>query len=233
MPVTTLMASSLLGGGNSPGQGIANIAGGLISGITGLSQKRKARKLLREAGDQPLMQMPEEITRNQKMAEITAEQGLPSQQYNNAMKNIQRTQASLLSGASDRRSALMALPKLQQQSNDATSNLDAQDAMMKLNNQKTLYSVGNTTAAYKDKLYQNNQLQPWLRKYNYANQLLGAGNQNFTSGLDKLIGGIGQFTYGNNFSSNKRMTTSTNTNDPSYYGGYNANSNYSNFENGY
>ncbi len=213
MPVSSLLMGSLMGGGGGAGQGMANIAGGLISGITGFFQKRKAKKLLREAGEQPHYQIPSEILRNQKQAELNAQEGLPSQQDNNAMKNIQRNQASALAGSLDRRGGLMALSGIQQRSNDATMNLDAQDAMARMRNQQTLYNVGNTTAQYRDKAWNTNELQPWQRKYNYAQQLLGAGNQNFTGGLEKLFGGAGQVAFPNgiNWGGSKKTNSEKDT----------------------
>lgn len=241
MPVSSLLMGSLMSGGGQ-GQGIANVAGGLVGGITGFFQKRKAKKLLREAGEQPTYSIPQEILNNQKNAELAANEGLPSQQYSNAMKNIQASQANALSGAMDRKSALMALPKIQQQANNAYANLDVADANARMQNRKTLYDVGSQTAQYRDKAYQINQLQPWQRKYSYAQQLLGAGNQNFTGGLEKLIGGgIGLLagggsggigggsgrTYGSNGRSSKRA------NDPDYYNGYGTGSDFSGFETGF
>lgn len=217
MPVSSILMGSLLGNGG-PGQGIANAAGGLISGITGLFQKNKAKKLLRAAGEQPLYNIPQEILRNQKQAELNAAEGMPSQQYNNAMKNIQESQRNALSGALDRRSALMALPSIQRQTNNAYGNLASQDAQMRRQNQQTLYNVGNTTAQYRDKAWNYNELQPWQRKYNYGMQLLGAGNQNFTSGLEKLVGGAGQALFPNGINikgirgKNKNVSSAT----PSY-----------------
>lgn len=208
------------GGGSSPGQALSNVGGGLISGVAGLLQRKKAKKLLREAGEQPSYQIPQEILRNQKMAEQSANEGLPSQQYNNAMKNIQRSQVSALSGALDRRSALMALPRIQQQANDAYSNLDVADANARMQNQKTLYGIGAQTAQYRDKSYQINQYQPWERKYNYGMQLLGAGNQNLIGGLEKFAGGAGMLLGGsgsgsNSSSSSKKSSTSSSSGD--YY----------------
>lgn len=210
MPVSSILMGSLLSGsGGGAGQGVANIAGGLVSGITGYFQKRKAKKLLQAAGEQPLYNIPQEILRNQKQAELNAQEGMPSQQYNNAMKSIQRSQTNALSGAMDRRSALMALPRLQQQANDAYGNLDSQDAQIRRRNQQTLYNVGNTTAQYRDKAWNTNELQPWQRKYNYGMQLLGAGNQNFTGGLEKILGGAGQVAFPNgvNFGGSKKTTS--------------------------
>lgn len=216
MPVSSILMGSLLGGGGGAGQGIANAAGGLIGGITGLFQKNKAKKLLNAAGEQPLYNIPQEILKNQKQAELNAAEGMPSEQYNNAMKGIQESQRNALSGALDRRSALMSLPSIQRQTNNAYGNLASQSAQMRRQNQQTLYNVGNTTAQYRDKAWNYNQLQPWQRKYNYGMQLLGAGNQNFTGGLEKLVGGIGQtlFPSGVNFnlkgSGSKQRTANPN-----------------------
>lgn len=197
MPVSSILMGSLLGGSGGPGQGIANAAGGLIGLGAGIFQKKKAKNIIKSAGEQPLYNIPQEILRNQKMAELGAAEGMPSQQYNNAMKNIQESQRNALSSSLDRRSALMALPKIQRQTNTALGSLDAQDAQMRRQNQQTLYNVGNTTAQYRDKEWNYNQLQPWQRKYNYGMQLLGAGNQNFMSGLEKFIGGTGQTLFPN------------------------------------
>lgn len=200
MPVSSILMSSLLsGGGNAPGQGAANIASGLLGGITGLFQKRKGKKLLQAAGEQPLYNIPQEILRNQKQAELNAQEGLPSQQYNNAMKNIQASQRNALSSSLDRRSALMALPSIQRAANNAYGNLDSQDAQARRQNQQTLYNVGNTTAQYRDKQWNYNMLQPWQRKYNYGMQLMGAGNQNLVGGIDKFASGAGLLLGGANF----------------------------------
>lgn len=236
MPVTTLLMSSMMGsGGGSGGQGIANIAGGLVGGVTGFFQRKKAKKLLKEAGEQPMYNIPQEVLRNQKSAELAAQEGLPSQQYSNAMRNIQRSQTNALTNAMDRRSALMALPKLQQQANDAYANLDAADAAAQRQNQKTLYGVTNTTAQYKDKAFQINQMQPWQRKFDYAQQLLGAGNQNMIGGIEKLIGGAGQVLFPGTTSGGRgaRKTSTADSTSPTYYNGYGANSDYSDFQTGF
>lgn len=234
MPISSILLSSAMGsGGGGQGQGIANMAGGLVGGITGLFQRKKAKRLLKEAGEQPLYQIPQEILRNQKTAELNAQQGMPSQQYNNAMKSIQQSQNAALAGATDRRSALMALPSIQRQANAAYGNLDAQSAQMQRQNQQTLYNVGNTTAQYRDKAYNTNELQPWQRKYNYAQSLLGAANQNIMSGIDKFIGGGGSLLAGGMGGGTGRKMKAGASGEPTYYGDYNANSDYSGFETGF
>jgi len=238
MPVSSLLIGSLMGGGGG-GQSAANIAGGLLGGITGFFQRRKAKKELSKL-IQPTYSIPQEILRNQKMAEQAANEGMPSQQYNNAMKNIQRTQSNLLAGATDRRSSLMALPKLQQQSNDATGNLDAQDATMRMQNQRQLYGINNTVAQFRDKEFQLNQLNPYNEKKQYYNSLLGAGNQNMLGGADKLLGGVAGAVFGgrdNGWMNSSGKSYGSNgkakTNAPGYYNGYGANSTYGDIINPY
>jgi len=239
MPVASMLMSSMgsSGGGQGGGglaQATSNIAGGLLSGAVGFFQRRKAKKELAKLS-RPQYDIPQEILRNQKMAELSANEGLPSQQYNNAMQNIQRTQNSLLAGAADRRSALMALPKLARQSNDATLNLDAADAQARMQNQRTLYGIGAQTAQYRDKAFSVNKMQPYQEDKNYYMGLLGQGNQNLLSGADRLLGGGAQLLFGQGgggAGGQKKMNAGS-TGDPTYYNGYGAGSDYSGFENPY
>lgn len=172
-----------------------NSLSSFISGITGIFQRAKGRKLLRGLS-YPVEQMPEEITQNQKMAQQMASTGMPSEQYSQAMRNIQRQQMNAIRAAGDRRGALGAIANIQQGTNDATLNLDAQNAAMKQANQKTLMNVNNTVANWKSDLYDKNIRQKYMRDYNYAQSLIGAGNQNFTNGVGDLATSAGLFTYG-------------------------------------
>lgn len=244
MPVASLLMSSMSSGGGQQGgvaQAAGNVSGGLLSGVVGYFQRRKAKKELAKLS-RPQYDIPQEILKNQKLAEQQAAEGMPSQQYSNAMRNIQKTQNNLLAGAMDRRSALMALPKIQQATLDATSNLDAQDAGIAVQNKRNLINVGNTTAQYRDKAFDVNKMQPYNRDYNYYMQLLGQGNQNLLGGADRLLGGASQLVFGSQGSGGgsggsaggTTMRGSTGRQGaPSYYNGYGAESDYSGFENGF
>ena len=116
MPVASMLMSSLGGssggsGGGGVGQALANTGSGLLSGVVGFFQRRKAKKALASL-QRPEYQIPNEVLQNQKMAEKAASEGLPSQQYNQATQNIQRQQSRALSAATSRRGGLMALPGL-------------------------------------------------------------------------------------------------------------------------
>lgn len=190
------------------GTGIGAVAGGLLSGITGLIQKHKANALLSQT-KRPTYSIPNEVLQNQKQAELNANTGLPSEQYQQAMKNINRQQNQALQRATDRRGGLLAVAGTQQAGNDAALKLDVANAQARLNNQRTLYGVNNQVAAYRDKAFNINELQPYQQQYNYAMGLLGSGNQNLMSGIDKFSAGAGRLLTGSsgvgnygNYSSN-------------------------------
>lgn len=240
MPVAAMlpMIMSMMGGsgsgGGGGGGGWGNIAGGLLSGIVGLSQRSKANKAL-AALKRPEYNIPNEILENQKNAQMAANEGLPSAQYNQAMQNIQRQQNRGIAAATDRRAGLMALPGLQQQANDTTLNLDVKNAQQRLKNQQQLYGINSQVAGYRDKQWDINKMQPYQRDYQYNMGLLGAGNQNALAGADKFLGGLlgGSGGGGNNGvlfggGANRRMRAGS-TNSPSYYNGNDAGTDYSSF----
>jgi len=165
--------------------GLAQGAGARIQGISGIFQKREGNKLLKRAGEE---QVPQELLDNQMQAKQMANEGLPSQQYNNAMKNIQRQQLMALRGATDRRGGLATVSTTQQMANDALSNLDVADAQARKENQRFAMGVNNQVGNFKHDI--------WERKYNYAQGLRGYGNQNIVGGLDKLAGAAGSALYG-------------------------------------
>lgn len=169
------------------------LGSGLISGITGLIQRGKANKWLKN-NPFPVEGIPREVLEGQGIANNMANTGLPSQQYNNAMKNIQRQQLTALSSAMDRRGALTALPYLTQQTNDAMANLDASDAEARMGNQRYAIGVNNQVANLKRDLYDKNIRNPYMMKRDEMMNQKAAGNINLTSGVDKfLAGGIGLF----------------------------------------
>lgn len=221
------------GGGNNQGQGVANIAGGLLSGVTGLLQRRKAKKELAKL-QRPEYTIPNEIMQNKAMAEKAASEGLPSQQYNQAMQNIQRQQNRALTAAGSRRGALMALPGIQQQANDQLMNLDIKDAQARMANQQQLYGINSQVGALRDKAFDINKMQPYQDNLSYYRSLLGAGNQNLVGGIDKAASGAGLLIGGaSNLFGGKKKARTNDVSSPIYSGGYDANSDYGTIENPY
>lgn len=213
--------------------GVGQSVSGLIGGIVGLGQRRQARRLLRNL-HRPTYNIPNEVLQNQKMAQLAANQGLPSAQYAQAMQNISRQQNQALQNTMDRRGGLMTIAQNQQSANDAMLNLDVANANARLQNQRTLYGVNSDLAGYRDKAFEVNQMQPYQQKFQYANSLLGAGNQNIMGGIDKIIGGtLGAFGGGGGGSSSGGGGGTNglfgNTRMPNYSPGYGPDSEYSDF----
>lgn len=178
----------------------AQEAGGRFKGVIGLIQSLKANKLLKNI-KYPTETLPEEFQQNQNLAQTMAATGMPSEQYNLAMKNIQRQQLMALRSANDRRGGLNILPQILQGGNDATLKLDANNAAMRIQNQRNLIGVNNYIGGQKRDLYDKNIRQKYLRDYNYAMSLKGMGNQNMLGSVDQMLG-AGATAYGNTFGNN-------------------------------
>lgn len=162
-------------------------AGGRLKSLIGLIQMGKGNKLLKGL-QYPTETLPEEYQQNQNLAQTMAATGLPSEQYNLAMKNIQRQQMMALRAANDRRGGLNVLPQILQGSNDATLKLDATNAAARTQNQRNLLTVNNQVGGVKRDLFQKNIRDKYLRDYLYAQQLKGVGNQNAFGGIDQMLG---------------------------------------------
>lgn len=184
-------ASMGAGLGSAVAPGIGTLVGGLIGAGVGLFQRSSAKKNLKKL-QYPTESLPSEFTENQNIARRRAAEGMPSEQYANAMKNIQRQQMIAIRGAQDRRAGAGLIPLIQQGTNDATLNLDSQDAQMRLTNERNLMSVNTQVAGQKRDLFDLNTRQKYNRDYDYYQSQLGAGNQNFVGGIDKIAaGGLG------------------------------------------
>jgi hypothetical protein len=210
---------------------IGAIAGGLLGIGAGLFQTHKANKWLKN-NPYPTEQLPSEVTENQNIARRNAARGLPSEQYAKAMQDIQRQQLSAIRSSNDRRGGLGMIPAITQGTNDATLNLNARDAAMQLDNEKTLMGENRYAAGWKDKLFQENVKDKYNRDYDYNMGVKGAGNQNMFGGADKVLSGLlgGAYTGGNGlFAGGSGRRKGSSSGSPTYYNGYDENSNYGDF----
>lgn len=187
-----------------PGVGtvIGGAAGAVIGGAVGFFQKKKANALLKQ-NPYPTQNVPVDELENQQQAEQMADEGMPSAQYQQAQKNIQRQQAAAIAANQDRRMGGANIGAIQTQTNDAFGNLDAQSAQIRRQNQLNLQTVNSQVAVYRDKVFDWNSKQKYLQDYQYGMSLLGTGNANMMSGADKLLGSLTQ-GYANGLFSGKR-----------------------------
>lgn len=209
----------IIGGG-------AQLVGGLIKSLRGGKQRREGKRILRD-NPMPEYAIPGEITQ-------AAAEGMPSEQYQQAMTNIQRQQANAIQQAQNRRGGLASVGTIQANTNNATLGLDAADAQARQQNRLRL-------AQYKDKAWDWNKRQKYERNYQYGMNLLGAGNENLYGGIDQGLAGVGQGASsligngGGLFGSGggSRGGSAPTAGSTTYYNGYNANSGYGDFQSEY
>lgn len=170
-------------------QGVTQTLGGLYSGIVGLGQRKKGNALLNSLS-YPTESIPQAVIENQDTARQRANEGLPSAQYSQAMQNIQRQQMAAVNNTQTKRGGLATIAGIQQNTNDATLGLDVKNAQQRVLNQNNLQTVNNQVGQWQDKIWDNNVKQKYIQSYNYAMGLIGAGNNNIQSGVDKGLAGI-------------------------------------------
>lgn len=165
------------------------IAGGVLKAYGASNQLKEANAILKGL-QYPIETLPDEYQQNQNLAQTMASTGMPAEQYNLAMKNIQRQQMMALRKANDRRGGLNVLPQILQGGNDATLKLDAASAGMRTQNQRNLLTVNNQVAGVKRDLFDKNIRDKYLRDYYYAQKLKGVGNQNLYGSADQVFGAL-------------------------------------------
>lgn len=178
------IAPQLIAGG-------VKILGSLLPSLIGGKQKRMGRDLLAQ-NQYPAQAIPQELLDNQQMARQMSDVGLPSEQYGQGLKQIERQRVAAMRGATDRRGGLGMINPIQTAANDALGTLTVADANARLQNQQREMQVNQTVAGAKDRAFDWNQKQRYLQDREYGMGLLGAGNVNQMTGLDKAIGGAAE-----------------------------------------
>lgn len=168
--------------------GFSDIASGIIKLSYGGSQVHDANRRLKKLGELANENIAPEVLENKTNSLIGAETGLPAAQYAQAMKNIQRQQASAIKSGQDRRMAGSLIGGVQQNTNDALLKLDTQNALARERKQKELMGVNNTIGMWRNRIY-NNYRSKWIADQNYALSEKGAGEANQIAGLDSAVSG--------------------------------------------
>lgn len=215
-----------------PGVGtlVGGLGGAALGVVSGLFGKKKANNILAN-NPRPTEAIPSEVLANQQIAQGAALQGMPSEQYDQAQKNIQRNQSAALTAASTTPGGgVRNIGAIQQASNDASGQLNAESAEMRRQNISQLLGANNQVASWKDKLFDWNERQKYIQQYNYGMGLLGQSNQNLLSGADKLLGTAAGAAASGLFGSNGTSKTPSAGRNPDIYtpstadtsGGYNS-----------
>lgn len=168
---------------------IASLVSAGISAANGISQKNKANKLI-ASNPYPTQEIPAAILENQQKAKLYENQGLPSEQYQQAIRNINRNSTAALRSATDRRGGLGMISTINQGSNDAKLNLDVADANARRQNQQRAMQQNNQLGQWQNNVWDWNKRQRYMQTAASARALLGAGNANINQGLDRGLSGL-------------------------------------------
>lgn len=173
---------------------IAAIAGGtaLIGDafkyFKGKSQIDQANQIAKNNPFTP-ESMPYQVKLATQLAAQNYRNGMPgmSQAQNAINRNAGNAYATANKGASSGGDLLDAANKIQVNSNDASQQLALQAASYKSNALGGYEAALGNEGQWQDKLYQNNQLQPYLRAANTSAALTGAGNVNEFGAIDSAL----------------------------------------------
>ena len=169
--------------------------GGIGQMAFGASQSQKAKGQLEDL-ERPEFEIPEEILQNLSQAERMALEGLPAQERQLFVEDIQRTIQTGGAQLQERGLGVAGVTGLVQQQTDAFRQLLQMDVAAKREGQAGLAQARGSVAAFKEKQFQLNQLDPFLQESLKLEALQGAGIQNIMTGIGTIgsaganIGGI-------------------------------------------
>ena len=168
--------------------------------MEGISQNSKA-SAIENANPYPQMGVQQEYQQNVNQAQQMAQQGMPAQQYNNQLNSIGQNQAGALQTLSRSSNPGAGLASIVRQGDQATSNLNAQDAIQKNRNLLTLLQERQSLAGQKDKAWDWNFQQKYLGNLAKSQALRQSANTNISGALSDVTGaatslsGLGAFGY--------------------------------------
>lgn len=158
----------------------------------GASQRRRANEL--EAQNvRPNFRPSAELRENQAMARQQARIGLPDEVYNNQINQIQQNFATGLRQLGSRGNTPYNVNSFVRANNQATANLNAQDAQYRLQGQQNLMSA-NRALAQEQRMEFQSQMQNYQQNAQNIANLRRAGNQNMFGAISMLgqaaLGGV-------------------------------------------
>lgn len=186
-----MMLDNVSGGGNVQ-KAILPFLPAIVSGVSaigslfqGASQRRQARELERQNVRPEYNQSPA-LRQNQMLAQQMYQVGLPDQVYNNQLNQIQQNLSTGLRQLGSRSNSAFNVNSLVRNTNQATSNLNAQDAQARQQNLQNLYNVNNQVANDDRYAFNVNQLQPYQQNVQNIQSTRRAGTQNMFGALNLL-----------------------------------------------
>lgn len=170
------------GGGATTTLGAAQLLYGMYN------QKRNKR---------PVYEIPQEVQQNLNQAQQEALGGLPEEQKQQYLSNLQRSSAYALGQTSSRKGGLMGIEAANDMQNQGYANMLSMDAQARQANRDKLYGLRSTMGGYKDQAFQLNKLNPYYEETARNESMMGAGMQNVSQGFQAgNTGGGGNYGSG-------------------------------------
>lgn len=169
------------------------VAAGIASGAAtnaAVMYVKKNRDAKKDAKKRPQYEVPEEIKQNLTQAQQQALQGLPEEQKQQFLTNLQRNSAQSLTAGSSRKAGLAGIAGVNQQQADSYGNLMAADSQARMQNQDRLSGVRSNMADYKDQAFQFNKVNPYYEQIAARNKR----DEQFSQSLNNagsMVGGMG------------------------------------------
>lgn len=195
-----------------------------MSAVQYFNNKKNIKK---DAANRPAYQIPPEIQQNLNQGQQAALQGLPEEQKQQYISNLQRGSAYALGQSSSRNGGLQGISAINEQQNQGYANMLSQDSAARMANQKELYGLRNNMADYKGQKFQLNNLNPYYEGIAARNANLGQLTQNSSNSVQMGAAGIGSYMNGRKHQQNSNpyvnsrqsdlMNQQTSQNENNYY----------------
>jgi hypothetical protein len=130
-----------------------------------------------------MREIPQEVIANLTQAQVQALEGMPEEQRNLFLQDMQRSQQQAVRGLSDRRAGIAGIPQLYQGELDSLNRLAMEDSRMRLQNLNNLTAQRAEMGRQRDTQFQLNEYEPFLNKMRMAEGLIGSGMQNAMGGI--------------------------------------------------
>jgi len=198
---TGASAGGLIGG--PIGAGVGALAG---LGLAGFEYFNNKKDNAAAAAARPQYTIPPEIAQNLTAAQQQALQGMPAEQQQQYINNLQQGAAYSLQQIGTRQGGLAGVAEANQALNQGYGNLAAQSSAIRQGNLDKLSAARQGVANYKDQAFQLNQLDPYNINTAKQSANTGALYQNLSQGLQLGSQALGLY----NKQQNQGFNTSVN-----------------------
>jgi hypothetical protein len=154
--------------------GGAQVIGGIAQALSSSNRKRE-----------PEYKIPKEVFRATEMAEEAAKTGMAEESRMQALQSAQQSALFGMRAAQDRRGGLASIGNIQAGLDRSKLAIAAQDASIRLQNQRFAQQALMTQAQFRDKAFAN-QWQSWANAEQQRIETRNAGFQNMMGGLTSI-----------------------------------------------